>query len=505
MILMIDDNPVDRTLVRRMLDKALREPLQEAATAAAGLALAASSECDLVLLDNRLPDRDGIDVLPELVKLGKIVVLMSAMGDERLAAQAIQQGASDYLPKDGLTPTLLARVIDAARERTRMEQERVNLWTQLQQAQRLEAVGRLAGGVAHDFNNIVMVVHAFTQLAQEQIIDPAVKSDLQQVLDACHRATELTRRLLAFSRRDKKTVSASTDAVTAVTDLAPVLERLLPESLDLQVKHDKGPLQVNASATVLEQILMNLVLNANDAMSGSGVLRIALRRKPRPPTVDGDGTQSANIVLTVADDGVGMAAEVRERCFEPFFTTKGLEKGTGLGLSMCYGLASAAGGSLTVDSTLGEGTTMTLTLPEVPPPAAVSLASGLGDPGITPGHVLLVEDDDVVREGVRRMLADARWRVSQASAGDEALAVLDRLAERSDLPDLVLTDLVMPRVGGVQLYRTLRTRFGPISTVFMTGYSLDVADDGGASLTHILHKPFDRWELSDAVARAMRG
>jgi len=386
----------------------------------------------------------------------------------------------------GFTLVLLAvnrRLVIARRALARESEERERLHLRLEETQRLEAVGRLAGGIAHDLNNLLTPVLVCARLAKEGLPpgDPAI-ADLETITHAAERARELTRQVLAFSRRQRLELRAL-DLNEVVHGFHAILPRLIGEDVKVRLALAPGPLTVRGDAGQLQQVLMNLAVNARDAMPEGGVLELATQ-------VRADGAA----VLSVHDTGVGMSPEVRARVFEPFFTTKPIGKGTGLGLSTSHGIVKQHGGELDVESAPGQGTTFRITLPrcgEVPAPAAAEPIRGR-TPGT--GTILLVEDESLVRQLAKRVLSAAGYAVAEAEDGPGALA----LARRLEGIDLLLTDVVMPGLGGRELRDRLLVDHPGLPVLFMSGYpSLPGSGEqiGWAAGDAILAKPFTGDEL----------
>jgi two-component system, cell cycle sensor histidine kinase and response regulator CckA len=390
---------------------------------------------------------------------------------------------------------------------TRDIRERKRLESQLRLAQKLEAVGQLAGGVAHDFNNILAVMNSYTELAVEQLdAEDPLRDDLEQVLAAGARAAALTRRLLAFSRRQflKPTVLAPN---AVVTGLERMLRRLIGEDIQLELRLDPGLGCVRADPAQLEQVLMNLVVNARDAMPRGGQLVVTTagaRLGEEELKSHPDARPGAYVVLSVADDGHGIDPAALPHIFEPFFTTKGPGKGTGLGLSTVYGIVKQSGGFVEVGSQLGRGTTFRVHLPRVEAPPTALEATAEAEPAGGTETVLVVEDDSGVRRLVHRVLEPAGYTVLSAPSGPDALRLHDR---RAGPIHLLLTDVVLPAMDGVAVAERFRALLPGIQVLFMSGYpghaptSLDVSrPDLG-----FLHKPFTAADLLRKVRERLDG
>ncbi len=371
---------------------------------------------------------------------------------------------------------------------------------QLQQAQKMEVVGRLAGGVAHDFNNLLTAISGYAAIALGRLgrEEPA-HNDIQEVLAAAQRAANLTRQLLAFSR--KEAVQArSLNLDSLVANLERMLRRLLGEDLELAVVPSGGG-WVKADPGHLEQVIVNLALNARDAMPRGGRLSIATAcvelAEPRRGRF---GTIPAGrwVRLSVADTGQGMGEEVLAHLFEPFFTTKEASKGTGLGLTTVYGIVQQSGGAMAVESRVGQGSTFELWLPRIedePAPATAFPAAAMARGSET---LLVVEDEAGVRELACRLLTAAGYRVLSAANGAEAIRVSGRHAGEIDL---VLTDVIMPGLNGRELVNRLRSDDPDLKVLFMSGYTDSILDEYRG--LPLMPKPFSGPVLTQAVRDAL--
>jgi two-component system cell cycle sensor histidine kinase/response regulator CckA len=390
--------------------------------------------------------------------------------------------ATPLYEPDGSYAGSTAIVIDTT-ERRRAQRAREVLEGRLQQAQRLETVGRLAGGIAHDFNNILAVILNYAHFVAERLPeDSPLRDDVDQISRAASRASELTRQLLIFSRRDP--VAAETiDVNRLVEDTEKLLGRTLGHQVTLSSSRSPERCFVRADPAQLEHALLNLVVNARDAMPDGGSVSIATAR-------EGD-----SVVISVTDDGPGMEPEVAARAFEPFFTTKPKGAGTGLGLATVYGTVTAAGGDARIETAPGQGTTVVLRLPLTEEPAEERPRAPAAAPADHGGAtVLLVEDEHAVRGLSSRILTGAGYRCLEASGGTEALALYE--AHGSAI-DLLLTDVVMPGMSGAELAARIGAgREGP-PVLFMSGYP------GDTSLHPLLEKPFDAGQLLTAVREAL--
>jgi PAS domain S-box-containing protein len=377
---------------------------------------------------------------------------------------------------------------------------------QLRHSQKLEAVGTLAAGVAHDFNNLLTAIFGYTSLARKSL---SAGHPAQQYLDmaeeAIQQASGVTRSLLTFSHRAAATKSP-VDVAKVLTDSIRLLRRVLPASVEIveQVPPDLE-LWVNADATQLQQVLMNLAVNARDAMPNGGQLRIALRKGragPDDPKGADGRTCLSRAVVFVEDTGVGMPGDIRSRIFEPFFTTKRHGEGTGLGMSIVHGIVTDHGGEIRIDSEPGRGTRVTIWLPGCEPCAA----------GVRPerapekaGHgelVLVVEDDEHIRSIVTSTLRSEGYEVVQAGDGVQGLKVFE---EYGALVSLLVLDVDLPRLSGLACLEEARSRRAGLPAIVVTGSVQDGAMRPNADNVHVLRKPFRMADLTAAVAHALAG
>jgi PAS domain S-box-containing protein len=384
-----------------------------------------------------------------------------------------------------------------------LEEQRL-LEEQVRQSQKMEALGRLAGGVAHDFNNLLMIINSYSSmLAEEFDADSPMRRKVAAIQEAGTRATMLTRQLLAFSRKQvfKRQVVAVDELVQQRRDM---LGRLIREDIAFTTQLDSANAHIQIDPSQLEQVLMNLVVNASDAMPGGGRLTICTECR------EVDGRQRGKlalergsyVVVSVSDTGVGMDEATKDRIFEPFFTTKAAGKGTGLGLATVYGIVEQSGGALAVESTLGVGTTFRIYLPQSGKPTDRVPAlnpEAIGEPRKPfKATVLLVEDEESLRRCLADALSSLGCYVIQARDGTEAIEIASR---QLLLIDCVVTDMVMPRSGGRELVDKLRRMRPLLPVVFISGYS-DVGptdEELQGSETRFLQKPFSPQMLLTAV------
>ncbi len=355
-------------------------------------------------------------------------------------------------------------------ERESGENERRALEEQLQHAQKMESVGMLAGGVAHDFNNILMVQKGYCELMRSDLnLDPQVLDGLAQIEACADRATALTRQLLAFSRKQVLQPTVL-DVNGLIEDMEDMLKRVVGEGVELSLSLPSKKALVKADPMQLEQVFVNLAANARDAMPEGGALRIevsAVDLGPDSQQCRLGAAAGPSIMIAVTDNGTGMDSETRKRIFEPFYTTKGEGKGTGLGLSTVYGVVQQSGGSVFVESEPERGTTFRLFLPRVHDRLQEDAPEGAAVPGGDGQLIVIVEDEPVLRGLVRLMVESLGYVARVAANGAEAKSMI---LEEGVRPDLLLSDVVMPGMSGAALVEELRRVLPDLKFVFMSGY-----------------------------------
>jgi PAS domain S-box-containing protein len=396
---------------------------------------------------------------------------------------------------DGDADQLVLAAVRDITDRIELEADRHAVAAEADQEQShlLESLGQLAGGVAHDFNNLLGVILNYGALIGRAVDDPSVHADLGEIRAAAERGAALTRQLLTFARRDT-VLTEPLDLNEIVRGVGSMLERTIGERIALHVQLSDSPLIAEADRNQVEQIVINLVLNARDAMSHGGELSVTLDRAP----VAG-GHILGDVRLRVSDTGTGMPPDVVARAFEPFFTTKDRLRGTGLGLATVYGIAHGNGGDVLIDSVVGSGTTVTVRLPGsslastvVPEPKAAPAVGGSE-------RVLLVDDEQPLQVATARLLEDYGYQVVVACDGLEALELLEAGADKFDI---IVTDVAMPRMRGDELAAHLAERGMNIPLIFVSGYDSGLV----AGLGHNrLDKPVDEDVLLRALREALGG
>ena len=510
-LLHLEDDPVDAELITTtLMEGNIPCQSQLVDTRQAFVAALKEGRMDLILADYSIPGFDGMTALtlarqhcPDVPFL-----FVSATIGEELAIDAMHQGATDYVLKQRLgrlVPSVqrALRELDSRVERKRAEEALRQSEKQFRQSQKMEAVGRLAGGIAHDFNNLLTVIMGYSQVLLTELgPQHPLRGKIEETLKAGEKAATLIRQLLTFSRKqslDPKILSLN----TAVTSLESLLRRLIGEDIKLVCKLDPTNGRLHADQAQLEQVLVNLVVNARDAMPQGGTLtietaQVELTRSPvyhltpLPPGL--------YVRLAVSDTGCGMDLKTQSHIFEPFFTTKGEGKGSGLGLSTVFGIVTQCGGAIDVTSRVGHGTRFDLYFPSVESDILTTAPTQpLGQPRRGTETILLVEDEPSVRTLVRDELRKLGYRVVEAKNGVEACLLATQ--EAGSL-QLLLTDVVMPGMGGRELAQHLSVIKPDLRTLFISGYTDDVGIMAGQEegTSSFLQKPF----TPEVLARAVR-
>jgi signal transduction histidine kinase/ActR/RegA family two-component response regulator len=457
---------------------------------------------DLILSADDGGPLGPLAALAILHEAGADIPLVAVSGDapEESLLEVLKAGAADYVRRNhlsrlGVTVSRELSQAEGRRERNRLEQ-------QFRQAQKMEAVGRLAGGVAHDFNNLLTVITGYAELLLSSDLEASQRTALQEIQRAAERGGALTHQLLAFSRGQPFT-ARTVQLNTLIVRMQKMLSRLIGEDIELIAVAAAEPATIRTDPGQLEQVVMNLVVNARDAMPGGGKLVIETANAQVDQTYAGpnvDLKPGSYIVLAISDTGMGMDPETVTHLFEPFFTTKAPGKGTGLGLATAYGIVKQSGGAISVYSEPGRGTTIKIYLPAAEAKAAVE-ASGQGPAAALRGSetILVLEDEARVRKLVCEVLAGRGYRVLEAVRGEEAI----RMArEHKGRIHLLLTDVVMPEMSGPQALEQIRARHPNVKVLFMSGYTDEamvhhgILDSGAA----FLQKPF----LPETLARKVR-
>jgi len=370
----------------------------------------------------------------------------------------------------------------------------------LHQAQKFEAVGQLTGGIAHDFNNLLTVVIGNLLLARGRAgADPALVRLLDAALQSAERGVALIQRLLGFARRQRLD-PRPTDLCRLVAGIEPLLRQTLGEAIDLVVAADAGLAPAQVDANQLELAILNLAINARDAMAAGGSLRIGLENHGTGSGSPPELRPGQYVVIAIADSGAGMDEATLARAFDPFFTTKEAGAGSGLGLPMVQGFAAQSGGAVQIRSRPGAGTTVELWLPQADEPPAAAVAAAEAREAEVPGGaagILLCDDDDEVRRFIGEFLASLGYDVAVANNGGEALRLLER---RGDI-ELLIVDYAMPGINGLETIRRARQRLPGLKPLLITGYASGVS--GNTVGISLLRKPFAPADLARRVAEIL--
>lgn len=404
----------------------------------------------------------------------------------------------------GMLAVSVAMLLDglehAHRERERESEAREQLEEHLRHAQKMEAVGRLAGGVAHDFNNLLTVVMGFTELAMSDLEETgSTYHDLSEVTRIVDRGRRLTGQLLAFTRSDAS-APRIVDLNLAITEADRLIEQLAGPDVRVELHLAPAPCYALVDPDSLSQILANATVNAKDAMREGGSLSI----ETKPISMDeGDGVAPGDYTLvSISDDGEGISEEIVDKVFDPFFTTKDEGKGTGLGLSTCWAIAEQAGGALRIRSEPGRGTSLDLYLPKAPAPTTSDSQPSVPAPSAGQEKILVVEDQRPVREAIARTLQAQGYEVIEASDAEAALTILRESAREVDL---LLTDVIMPGTDGHELVQRAEEIHPGLPTLFVSGYSGQVLAERGLLREGIslLKKPFSMTDLATRVRQVI--
>lgn len=509
--LIADDSENDVLILLHVLRKAGYEPVYERVWTAPAMKAALQRQAwDIVISDYEMPNFGGFEALQLLKESGQDLpfILISAVVSEETAVAAMKAGAHDYIMKRNLArlaPAIERELREAQTRRARKAAEAALRQSeeQLRQVQKIEAVGRLAAGVAHDFNNILTAIMGHSELLIRQLdADDPRRKNAEQIEKVAHLAAGLTRQLLIFSR--KQVIEPRVLNLNAVIlDIKKMLCRLIGEDIEFCTLLDPAAGHIKADPGQIEQVIMNLAVNARDAMPGGGKLTVTTANTTLDknhlnnfPDMDAGGY----VMLAIADTGTGMSEEVKAHLFEPFFTTKPSGKGTGLGLATCFGIVKQNTGHINVHSELGSGTTFKIYFPQVQsaiePLRVRNLPTGVAGGNET---VLLVEDEPVVRELAVATLREKGYTVVEAVNGEEGL----RLARQHDGKiDLVLTDVVMPVMSGKEMADALRASHPDTKVLFTSGYTDDVLGHHGVLRPGILFLP--KPYLTATLARKVR-
>jgi two-component system cell cycle sensor histidine kinase/response regulator CckA len=507
-ILHLEDDPNDAALVQSSLElegiSCTTTRVQDRADFIAALE---RGGFDLVLSDFSLPTFDGFSAIATVrSKWAELpVILVSGTLGEELAVDLLKSGATDYVLKEHIFR--LAPAVRRAMQEVEERGERRRLEAHFIEAQKMDVIGQLVSGVAHDFNNILAVIIGYSDLITSDLgADSPLRKYIEEIRHASERAAGLTRQLLVFGR--KQAVSTVVlDLNEVVNDLDKMLRRLIDANIEMTISPGKKIGHVKADSGYVGQVLMNLVVNARDAMPNGGKLSIATNNvkldeeyaATHPGAIAGD-----YVMLSVSDTGTGMTEEVKALLFEAFFTTKPLGKGTGLGLATCQTIVQQSGGHIGVYSEVGEGTTFKIYFPRVGEPLDVTARPSRTGPLPRGTETLLVvEDEPSVRHLARNVLDNLGYEVLSASNGQEALHVA---REHKGSPiRLVVTDVIMPLMGGKVMAEWLKATYPDLKILFTSGYTDDAITRHGVLETGVefLPKPYTLATLARKVRQLL--
>jgi signal transduction histidine kinase len=543
-ILLLEDSDLDAELVGACLAAAKIDNVTRRVITRDDF-LAALRDCafDLILADYVLPAFDGVTALAlarEHCPSVPFVFVSGTLGED-VAVEALKNGATDYVTKqrlDRLPRTVLRALTEAKGRRAREEAEqalrelnatleqrvlertlalessnrelkrqvaqREMAEAALRQAQRLEVVGQLTSGVAHDFNNLLTVILGNLQFLERTAVPEAVRRRLDTMKVAAERGAKLTFQLLSFSRR-QHLEPAPTNLNDILAAMRGMLASTLGGSIRIDTFLDEGLWSAMVDPTQVELVILNLVINARDAMEVGGTLTIATRNGRLGPSSRADDPAPGDyVIVDVSDTGSGMTKDVLERAFEPFFTTKGPGRGSGLGLAQVYGFAKQSGGGVSIDTRPGHGTTVSLYLPRCTDPVCVEAVPAPAEKAPAqqrePPVILLVDDDHAVREVTARSLQELGYETVETSSGQAMLDYLDR----GGRVDLVLLDYAMPGMNGIDAARAARKRRAGIATLLVTGF-LDTSVLAETGEDGAILKPYRVEELARKVEAALQG
>jgi signal transduction histidine kinase len=507
-VLLIEDDPEYTRVVQRSLSGSnyARFEVLHTDRLSTGLKLLSGGGIAVVLMDLGLPDSQGLETFrkvyahaPEIA-----IVVLSGQDDQDLAVRAVDEGAQDYLVKRRVDGEVIQRALRYAVSRKRAEEQLRRSEEKLLHAQKMEGLGRLAGGIAHDFNNLLTSILGFGRLILSQIDEGhPVRPDVEEIVRSGERATALTKQLLTFSRRSNSSVCVL-DVDRVVMAMEQLLRRTIGSDIELRIEPSGDRACIKGDESRIEQVLLNLVINSRDAMPRGGTLVI----HTSGVTVDDafcrtrSGIEPGDYVkLSVADTGCGISKDILPLVFEPFFTTKEAGKGTGLGLCTVYGITKQFGGYIELHTEVDKGTRVDLYFPRVEAtPEVVERRKTLVRGGSE--TILLVEDEESLRRLGRRLLEALGYNVIEAEDGAKAVEVFAAAREQVDL---LLTDVIMPKMGGPELVQHLRAKNADLKVLYMSGFvgSAIGTELVGADDAPIIHKPYTREDLARMVRQVL--
>lgn len=499
-VLLVEDNPGDVRLLREALRDARggNVDLSHVLRLEEGLKQLATGEFDVVLLDLSLPDASGLETVSRTVTAAPQVpiVVLTGLNDEQVAVRALREGAQDYLVKGQGDGELVVRAMRYAIERKRAEIENQRLEAQLQSAQRLESLGILAGGIAHDFNNLLTIITCNAQYLHGSLkLDQAQQNALRDLETAAAHATEMTRSLLAFSRPTKPQ-ARPLDINELIGDFHRFLRRVMPATIEFVLDRDPQTCTIAVDPGQMQQVLINLCVNARDAMPAGGALTIQtrhVRRAELPALLRNRATEDEFVRIRVSDTGVGMDPDTLRLIFDPFFTTKPKDRGTGLGLAIVYKIVEVHKGLIDVTSQPGKGTRFDIYFPVAQAPPAPQ-----PDPSAARGkeHVLILDDEEMIASLMKTLLESRGYQVTVAQRPENALEFVKNSGQDVDL---AILDYSLPTESGESCLAEMRRVLPDLHAILITGEAAPAADRADER-TRFLTKPFS----ADALAVLVR-
>lgn len=501
-VLLVEDNPGDAKLVEALLASAdrLECTIDVHGTLAGALTVLENPEpgggVDVILLDLSLPDAVGIEGVSKLSDLGTDlpIVVLTGLEDDETAQQAVALGAQEYLLKSDMRSIDLTHAIEHSITRKQLS-------TRVRELEKREALGRLAAGMAHELNNLFTVMLASTYGLKGRLESEGELAEVANIERAVRQGADIVSHVLAIGRRDRLNVRV-VDLVAAVRSFESLLRSRAPQDLELTFPDAEDSLPALLDAGSLEQILAILLDNAVRAGSPTVGVTVDLVSRPGP---EGEESTPVNYArLAVRDSGRGMTRAVVSRVFDPFYSTRAPGEGTGLGLPAVRGLVEQQGGMVEIESRPREGTTISILFPTAAPDAAVWEPAVASPIRATDPTVLVVDDLAGVRVVVSRALRRVGYAVVEAEDG---LAGLEAVREAAGAVDLIVSDVVMPRLSGVEMYSAIRAEFGPIPVLFISGYpATDFAGESELDPEwRLLKKPFEIAELLDSIGTLTTG
>ena len=519
-LLLVEDSPEDSELLVAHVKRA-KVPLFSVRVETEEQIRSAMTEgdWDTVICDFNLPRMTALDTINLVRDISPdmpCIVVSGSVGEER-AVETMLAGASDFITKENLSrlvPAIQREVRDREirRERKLIEEALRTSEDNLRQAQRLESIGQLAGGIAHDFNNIMATVLLQAEVLARNLEKPnsneaisqLMKQGIDQIRKSSERATHLTRQLLTFGRKQVLQYKVF-NPNELIGDMKSMLNRLIETNIDLKWDLDPRLGNIRIDPGHLEQIVINLVVNARDAMDRGGVLKVSTTNVDvSAETAKMIGTPAGPyVLLTISDTGSGMTDEVKKHIFEPFYTTKPVGKGTGLGLSTVYGIVKQNKGLIFVESAAGQGTSFKIYFPCTNENPVIQRSAAQEPVHVTGSEtILIVEDEEGFRELIGEALREHGYKVLMAANGQDAI---ETIKNRACNIDLVLTDLIMPLMGGIELAEKTAELDSTIKFIFQSGYTEDTLVAGGADPAELtfLSKPYPLKDLLGEIRKSL--